>query len=188
MLELPFSIITRRGTCSWLSTNKKIFSAMDNNHIESPLYWIWGLKKDDKVWIAIEESITQSKSFVIDFMKKTGPSEYTEIKKVFEPYEVKVVNKWEMNNGVDKGFIIEFDRRGRFLENIVLISPNIASGNNVKSNISPWHIFKKESLCKQYCIGRNRERFSTFECDAIQQSLAKMQERILALKKSIDLE
>ena len=53
---------------------------LDTNH-----RWVFGLKKGDRVWMAQEESITQTERFVVDFLDQVGPSEFESVEKIFVP-------------------------------------------------------------------------------------------------------
>lgn len=157
--------------------------------------WVWNLKKGDKVWIAIEENITQTERFCIDVFEQIGPSEYMGIEEIFVPYEMEVVNNWVMKSGNEESHILAFEftspkKYGRLkfaTQNKTRDLLNLF-GRETSDSVVSTRTFKTEDECKDFCRQYICMHYTVSQCDYIVESLTKMIQRVKEIKAICETE
>ena len=151
--------------------------------------WVWNLKKGDKVWIAIEENITQTERFCIDVLEQIGPSEYMGIEEIFVPYEMEVVNNWVMKSGNEESHILAFEfttpkKYGRLkfaTQNKTRDLLNLF-GRETSDTVLSTRTFRTEAECKDFCRQYIGLHYTVSMCDSIVEALTKMIGRVNEVK------
>ena len=154
--------------------------------------WVYGLKKGDRVWIAQEESITQTERFVVDFLDQVGPSEFEGLEEIFVPYEMEVVNNWTLKNGDGETHIVALEfvepRKYRQLRFICQCDTrdlvNLFNQSHCSSQTTvPTHIFKSQHDCRKFCDDFILTHYTVERCDTILSEMRKMMQRVHEVKK-----
>lgn len=153
--------------------------------------WVYGLKKGDRVWMAQEESITQTERFVVDFLDQVGPSEFESVEEIFVPYEMEVVNNWTLNNGDGETHIVALEfveprkyRQLRFVcqcdtrDLVNLFNQSHCSSQTTVST----RIFKTQHDCHKFCESYIQTHYSVELCDTLVEELRKMIARVSKVK------
>lgn len=166
-------------------------STSEDNLLEDASHtWVWGLQKGDKVWVAMPESIAKAENFVIDFYDETGPSEHEDIGSIFMPYEMQIVNNWEIRSGDDVSNLITF--RYTSLKKVDAIAfafrcdhrdlASFARRHDGDKDVIPTRVFHTQEECNQFCRHAISLQFHTSICDDILAALDKMRNRVKGVR------
>lgn len=152
--------------------------------------WVWSLQKGDKVWVAMPESIAKAENFVIDFYDDTGPNEYEDIGSIFMPYEMQIVNNWEIKSGNDVSNLITLQYTSPKKFGAVAFAfrcdhrdlASFAKGRNSDKDVLPTRVFHTQEGCIQFCRNAISVHFCTSLCNDILGALDKMRNRVKGVR------
>ena len=166
-------------------------STSEDNLLEDAYHtWVWGLEKGDKVWVAMPEPLAKAENFVIDFYDETGPSEHEDVGSIFMPYEMQIVNNWEIKSGNDVSNLITFQYTPPKKFGAVAFAfrcdhrdlASFARGRNSDKDVLPTRVFHTQEECIQFCRNVISVHFRTSLCDAILDALDKMRNRVKGVR------
>lgn len=167
-------------------------STSEDNLLEDASHtWVWGLKKGDKVWVAMPEPLAKAENFVIDFYDETGPSEYEDVGSIFMPYEMQIVNNWEIKSGNDVSNLITFKYTSPMKFGAVAFALRCDHPDLGKfarrccindKDVLPTRVFHTQEECIQFCRNAISVHFCTSLCNDILGALDKMRNRVKGVR------
>lgn len=136
--------------------------------------WVWSLKKGDKVWVALNENLTQAERFVIDFLEQTGVSEFEEVPEIFVPYEMEILDNWMLKGEQGESHIIRQIRKTDIQD---------CFSRCQMESIPKTRIFKTKQEAEEFCTSGITSKYNIEYCDTILAELKKIEKRVKAVRQ-----